>query len=62
MLLAAEDEVKRIEAHFADPNSYAEHGADYPVLEVELRSARDRVARLYARWEELGKIVSAVKQ
>jgi ATP-binding cassette subfamily F protein uup len=61
VILAAEEEVTRIEAAFADPNFHAEHGADYPKLEVELRSARDRVARLYTRWEELGKIAGAVK-
>ena len=62
VILAAEEEVTRIEAQFADPNFHAEHGADYPKFEAELRGARDRVARLYARWEELGKIASAVKR
>jgi hypothetical protein len=27
--------------------------------EAELRAARDRVASLYARWEELGQIANA---
>ena len=60
-ILAAEEEVTRFEAQFADPNFYAGHGAEYSKLEAELRSARDRVAQLYARWEELGKIASAIK-
>ena len=60
-ILAAEEEVTRFEAQFADPNFYAGHGAEYSKLEAELRSARDRVAQLYARWEELGKIASAMK-
>ena len=60
-ILAAEEEVTRFEAQFADPKFYAEHGAEYSKLEAELRSARDRVAQLYARWEELGKIASAMK-
>ena len=60
-ILAAEEEVMRFEAQFADPNFYAGHGAEYSKLEAELRSARDRVAQLYARWEELGKIASAMK-
>jgi len=60
-ILAAEEEITRFEAQFADPNFYAGHGAEYSKLEAELRSARDRVAQLYARWEELGKIASAIK-
>ena len=60
-ILAAEEEVRRFEAQFTDPNFYAGHGAEYSKLEAELRSARDRVAQLYARWEELGKIASAIK-
>jgi ATP-binding cassette subfamily F protein uup len=62
VILAAEEEVTRIETQFADPNFHLEHGAEYPKFEAELRNARDRVARLYARWEELGKIASAVKR
>jgi ATP-binding cassette subfamily F protein uup len=62
VILAAEEEVTRIEAQFATPNFHAAHGADYPKFEAELRGARDRVAQLYARWEELGKIASAVKR
>ena len=54
--------MQRIETQFADPNFHLEHGAEYPKFEAELRNAWDRVARLYARWEELGKIASAVKR
>jgi ATP-binding cassette subfamily F protein uup len=58
-ILAAENEVGRIEALFAQPNFYIEHAADLARFEAELRKARDEVARLYARWAELGEIAAA---
>ncbi len=57
-ILAAENEVARIEMLFADPMFFAEHGAEFPKYEKELRAARDEVARLYARWAELGAIAN----
>ena len=58
-ILAGEEEVARIEKLFADPQFFVEHGAEFPKYDAELRVARDAVARLYARWEELGAIASA---
>ncbi len=58
-IMTAEEEVARIEALFADPNFFIEHGAEFPTLEGELRATRGEVARLYARWEELGQIARA---
>jgi ATP-binding cassette subfamily F protein uup len=55
-ILAAENEVARIEALFSEPNFYTEHAADLAKFEVELRAARDKVGRLYARWAELGEV------
>jgi ATP-binding cassette subfamily F protein uup len=55
-ILAAEYEVARMEALFAEPDFYTVHASDYAKFETELRKARDEVARLYARWAELGKI------
>ncbi|MDQ6912515.1 MAG: ATP-binding cassette domain-containing protein, partial [Verrucomicrobiota bacterium] len=55
-ILAAENEVARIEALFADPMFFLEKGVEFSKYEKELRAARDEVARLYARWEELGAI------
>ena len=55
-ILAAEDEVARIEKLFADPQFFIEHGANFAKHEAELRLARDTVARLYTRWEELSTI------
>lgn len=61
VILAAENEVARIETLFAAPDFHASHNAsDYAKFEVELRAARDKVARLYGRWEELAKIANAV--
>jgi ABC transport system ATP-binding/permease protein len=57
-ILAAENEVARIEALVAEPDFYATHAADYSKFESQLRNARDHVARLYARWAELGEIAS----
>jgi hypothetical protein len=59
VILAAEDEVVRLEAIFAAPDFYATHAADWQKLEAELRAARDRVAQLYERWAELGAIANA---
>jgi ATP-binding cassette subfamily F protein uup len=55
-ILAAENEVARIEALFAEPDFYTKHAADYAKVEVELVNARHEVARLYARWAELGEV------
>jgi ATP-binding cassette subfamily F protein uup len=58
-ILAAEEEVSRIEALFAKPDFYVTHAADLKTLETKLRTARDEVARLYARWAELGELAGA---
>ncbi len=58
-ILAAEDEVARIEGLFADPKFFAERADEFQVFEADLRRARLEVARLYARWEELGQMAHA---
>ncbi|HEV2096506.1 MAG TPA: ATP-binding cassette domain-containing protein [Chthoniobacterales bacterium] len=58
-ILAAENEVARLEALFAQPDFYVKQHADIPAFEAQLRRARDHVARRYARWEELGQIAEA---
>ena len=55
-ILAAENEVARIEALFAEPEFYVTHASDFAKIEVELVNARHEVARLYARWAELGEL------
>jgi len=57
-ILAAENEVTRIETLFADPMFFAEHGAEFNKYEDELRAARDRATQLYARWEQLSVIAN----
>ncbi len=58
-IFAAESEVARIEALFVEPDFYVTHVSDYAKFEAELRTARNEVARLYARWEELGEVIGA---
>jgi ATP-binding cassette subfamily F protein uup len=50
---AAEAEVARMEASFADPQFFAQHGKDWEAHEAKLAAARERIPQLYARWEEL---------
>src|SRR5947209_19539945 len=52
-ILAAETEVSDLEAAFAVPDFYAKPRAEIFVLETQLKTARDKVAHLYARWHEL---------
>lgn len=52
-ILAAEDEVARLEAVVNAPDFFARHAQDWAQFEAQLKEARDAVARLYARWEEL---------
>src|SRR5437868_13925409 len=52
-ILAAENEVSDLEAMFAAPDFYAKPRAEISDLETQLKTARDKVAHLYARWHEL---------
>jgi ATP-binding cassette subfamily F protein uup len=58
-IFAAEAEVARLEKAFAAPDFYEKHGDDWPALETQLKEAKERVPRLYARWEELEAIKAA---
>jgi ATP-binding cassette subfamily F protein uup len=42
-----------LEATFAAPDFYAKPRAEIFDLETQLKTARDKVAHLYARWHEL---------
>ncbi len=53
VILAAEDDVSRLAALFELPDFFARHGHEAARLQQELEGARDRVAKLYARWQEL---------
>lgn len=52
-ILAVEEEIARIEALFAKPDFHRTHATRTNDLVAELASAKERVARLYARWEAL---------
>jgi ATP-binding cassette subfamily F protein uup len=52
-ILSAETEVSDLEATFAAPDFYAKPRAEISDLETQLKTARDKVAHLYARWHEL---------
>ncbi|HWX15073.1 MAG TPA: ATP-binding cassette domain-containing protein [Chthoniobacterales bacterium] len=52
-ILSAENEVSDLEAAFAAPDFYAKPRAEIFDLETQLKTARDKVAHLYARWHEL---------
>ncbi|HEY8835352.1 MAG TPA: hypothetical protein VIM09_07175 [Chthoniobacterales bacterium] len=46
-------EVADLEATFTAPDFYAKPRAEIFELETQLKTARDKVAHLYARWHEL---------
>jgi ATP-binding cassette subfamily F protein uup len=52
-ILAAENEVSDLEATFAAPDFYTKPRSEISDLETQLKTARDKVAHLYARWHEL---------
>ena len=52
-ILAGEADVARLEAIFAAPDFHRTHATQTNQLVAELAAAKERVARLYARWEEL---------
>jgi ATP-binding cassette subfamily F protein uup len=61
-IIEVENEIARIEALFAQPDYHQEHGANTPQLVAELESARENLAGLYSRWEELESIQAASKK
>jgi ABC transport system ATP-binding/permease protein len=58
-ILTAESEVLRIEALFAASDFHRTHGPQTKQLIVDLAAAKETVALLYARWEELERIRAA---
>jgi ABC transport system ATP-binding/permease protein len=60
-ILAAEGNVARIEALFADPDFHRQHGQRTGELKLELATEKDRAAQLYARWQELEAIKAAAE-
>ena len=60
MILAAEDEVARLEKEFAAPDFYLQAKERWSAIETELTAARAKVATLYARWAELEKLTTSL--
>jgi ATP-binding cassette subfamily F protein uup len=58
---AVEAEVARIEGLFAQPDFFRKHATQVNQLTDELEAAKERVAKLYARWEELERIKTAAE-
>ncbi len=58
VILAAEEDVARLESQFATPDFYLKQKTEMQALEGELAAARAQVAKLYARWEVLGRLES----
>ncbi|MEO5717210.1 MAG: ATP-binding cassette domain-containing protein [Chthoniobacterales bacterium] len=55
-ILAAENEVVRLETLLASPDFFVSRAAEWPQVEAELKQAQKTVAHLYQRWEMLGAI------
>jgi len=56
---AAEAEIARIEGLFADPEFFRKNATKVNDLTAELEATKEKVAKLYARWEELEAIKTA---
>jgi ATP-binding cassette subfamily F protein uup len=50
---AVDEEIARIEGVFASPEFHRTHATQTSRLTADLAAAKDNLARLYARWEEL---------
>jgi len=48
-----DEEVARLEGIFASPDFHRTHATKTKEINAELAAAREQLARLYARWEEL---------
>lgn len=59
LILETEAEVSSLESIFAAPDFYEKHSGDWQELEAELAAKKNRVAGLYARWEELEALKAA---
>ena len=59
-ILAAEENIARIESLFADPDFHRKHGQRTNELTAESAGEKERLARLYDRWQELEHIRAAL--
>ncbi len=56
---AVDDEIARIEGLFAPPDFHRTHATQTNQLTADLAAAKEKLAQLYARWEELEAIRTA---
>jgi len=56
---AVEAEVARIEGLFADPEFFRKHATQINQLTADLDTAKEKIPKLYSRWEELEAIKTA---
>ena len=56
---AVDEEIARIEGLFATPDFHRTHATQTNRLTADLAAAREKLAQLYARWEELEAIRTA---
>jgi ATP-binding cassette subfamily F protein uup len=61
-ILAVEENISRIETLFADPDFHRKFGAKTNDITAELAAEKQKLAKLYERWEELEAIRSASAQ
>jgi ATP-binding cassette subfamily F protein uup len=54
-------EIARIEALFASPDFHRTHATQTSQLTADLAAAKENLAKLYARWEELEAIKAAAE-
>jgi ATP-binding cassette subfamily F protein uup len=59
---AVDEEIARIERLFASPDFHRTHATQTRELNADLAAARERLAQLYARWEELEAIKGAMER
>ncbi len=59
---AADEEIVRIERLFAAPDFHRTHAPQTRQLTADLAAAKEKLARLYARWEELEAIKTAAER
>ena len=62
VVVAAEENIARIEGLFLEPDFHRKHGQRTHELTAELAAEKERVATLYERWQELEAIRAATKE
>ena len=61
-ILEAEEGIVRVEALFSSPDFHRTHATQTNELTAQIAAAREAVAALYARWEELEAIKAAERE